>query len=281
MPIDVVPVKLNGRGRGPGKFKYLIIQKDFAPVYESFPKHLLADTLEDATAVFQKFSKTINDLARSYAAMSGLSRADLFGEAVIGLARARRDFDPKRSKNFKTFAIFKMKDTLNNYVRNFSNLITVPAYLKRINKWVNMLEDVLKAATLPTEEIEEILNGEKHVSLVGELHSRYLELSTYLSKEAARLNTTQSDLVKRARILPQESSGDVEMLPEDEEEKIQTRIMVEKLRGHLNKTELRIADMIMEGKTYEEIGREFGHTRPWVSQQLVKIKERLKDKFEF
>jgi RNA polymerase sigma factor (sigma-70 family) len=279
MPIDIVPLKLKGRKSPPGRFKYVIIQKDLAPVHERFPKHLLADTAEEAEAVFKMFSKVVNDLARSYAAGSGLNRADLFGEAVIGLARAKRDFDPRRSKNFKTFAIYKMKDTLNDYVRSFSSPVPVPAYLKRVSRWVGILEEVLRSAMLPEVDVEAILNGRRQAFLPGELHDHYLELSEYLAKEAKRLNVTQEELVKRARAIPKEFVSEPDGLAASDDE-LYTRIMVEELKRHMTETELRISEMIMAGKTYKEIADVFGRTAPWVRQQLDKIKDRLKDKFE-
>lgn len=253
------------------RFKYAIIQKQ----KEKFPKHLLGDTVEEAEALFKKYSKTLNILARSYSTGSGIERTDLFGEAIMGLAKAKRDFDPERSKNFKTFAIYKIKDVLNAYIRGFSGPVRVPAYISKVNKWVSNLEAILKCAMLDTNEIEAVLVGDEKVILPELLHNDYLKLSKMIADEARRLNTSQNDLVNRARTVPYGCANVVDHISYDDDCDLHTKIVVEELKKHMTSTEITISNMIMEGRTYREIAAVFGHTKPWVSQQLAKMKKKL------
>ena len=287
MPIAIVPVKLKGRKKYSGEFKYTVIQKGAVPGYEEFPKHLLAETVEEAEAVFKGFSKTLNDLARSYASKSGLDRADLFGEGILGLARARRDFNPKRSSNFKTFAIYKIKDCLNAYVRSFSGPVAVPAYVRKVNRWINLLEETLRAAALCNSDIEAVLNGEKDALFPNDLHifpddlqEQYLRLERLISGEAKRLKMPRKALIKRARVIPRGDNSDVDSYSGNTEDQLDAKIVVEELKEHMTEIEISIANMIMEGRKYEEIAGVFGHKPPWVSQQLVKMRKRLKKRFK-
>jgi len=269
MPIAVeAKARLKKRGR---KFKFAVIQKP----KEEFPKHLLGETVEEAESLFKEYSKTLNDLARSYARMSGLERTDLFGETIMGLARAKRDFDPTRSDDFKTFAIFKIKDALNKYVRGFSAPVRVPAYIKKVNRWIDNLEALLKCAMVEPEDIEAILAGEKAVMLSDDpLQKDCDKLSTMISDEAARLKVTRKELIKRARILPHTYS-EMHIEEQADEPEFDDKLLVDKLKSHMTDTELTISNMIMDGKTYKEIAAAFGHKPPWVRQQLDKMRDRF------
>lgn len=263
----VAKVKKSGK-----KFKYAIIQKP----REEFPKHLLGETVEEAEALFKEHSKTLNYLARSYSAGSGLERTDLFGEAIMGLAKANRDFDPERSKNFNTFVIYKVKDALNSYVRGFAAPVRVPAYIKKVNRWIDNLEAILKCAMLDPDEVEAVLVGDRTALLPALLHNDHLRLSKMIADEAERLNISQSDLIRRARVTPH-GCGEITECYYDEgdEEQLYAKIVVKELKSHMTDTEVTIADMIMEGRTYKEIAAVFNHKAPWVSYQLKKMRKKL------
>ena len=269
MPIAVVTkasVVRSGK-----KFKYLVLQKP----KEEFPKHLLGDTVEEAETLFKEYSKMLNNFARAYSVNTGLERTDLFGEAIMGLARAKRDFNPERSENFKIFAIYKVKDALNKHVRSFSAPVKIPAYIKRVNRWVDNLEAILKCAMLDPDEVEAVLVGDKAAFLPALLNDDYLKLANMIGDEAERLKMSQKDLVKRARIIPYSYGEGADRVDEVYEDQIHAKIVVDELKRHMNKKELTISNMIMEGRTYREIADVFGYQPSWVSYQLKKMKEKL------
>jgi len=273
MSIGVFPIKLHKRTLKNQEFQYSLVLT--IPKQRKFPKHLLGETVEEAEAEFKKFSKMLNDLARSYAKRYGLERADIFGEAVFGLAEAKRDFDPKRSTDFKTFAIYKIRSVIDKYVREFVAPVTIPAYLRKINRWVNQLENVLRSALLSQDDINSILRGEREVFLSPDLHEDYIYLRNLIVAEAGRLNISQDALVSRAQAMPR-GQVEVEEAYVNTDEQMYAKLLVEKLRSHMTEVELAISNMIMEGKTFEEVGQCFGHKAPWVVQKLRKMRKRLK-----
>jgi len=281
MPIRMKPVIFDGDGGGKykdvGGFKYDIVKKSTVHTYEEFPKHFLADSMEKAEKLYQEFSKTLNYMAGKYATTSGLEKADLFGEALVGLARANRDFDLTRSDNFKTFALYKIKDALEEYVRNFSTPVALPAYLKKSQRIMHRLVGLLHSKGTSDEDIQDIFDGN-----IDKLPDHQcLELHGYLTNAAERAGISLPVLIERIKNLPH-SSSDTENVEADNraEEKMYAKLVVDGLKNHMSKNELEIAELIMEGKTFEEIGRRFNRTDAWVAQQLDKMRTRLKKKIE-
>ena len=83
---------------------------------ETFLPYYLGDTPEDAEETYSSFSGLLGIMANAYSTFSKDDLEDYFGEAVRGLARAKRDWDPTRGGcQFKTFAILKIKNALNEF----------------------------------------------------------------------------------------------------------------------------------------------------------------------
>jgi RNA polymerase sigma factor (sigma-70 family) len=280
MPIRMKPVEFDGDGGGKykdvGGFKYDIVKKSTVHTYEEFPKHFLGNTVEEAEKLYHEFSKTLNAMAGKYAAVSGLEKADLFGEALVGLARARRDFDPTRSEKFKIFALYKIKDALEEYTRNFSTPVFLPAYLKKAQRIMYRLVGLLHSTGVSKETTQAVLAGDID-KIPKEVYDQCLGLLIYLTRAAERANILLPELISRIENLPQ-GSTDIETIETDDrfQEKIDAKIIVDGLKSHMTKEELTIAELIMEGKTFEEIGRRFDRTDAWVAQQLDKMRTRLK-----
>lgn len=275
MPIDILPIKLCGSSKGES-FRYDLSHSDID--HEGFPKHLLGSTIEEAEGLFKSFSKILNDIARAYASRSGLDKADIFGEAVIGLAKAKRDYDSSRSDDFRTFALYKITDSVNDYVRRFLGQVNAPAYIRRSARWVIELKDILKSKGLPACCISTITE----MDMDGTAGERGSELLNYISKEARRLNISVDELVERTEQLPKHQlETTLDGQSECSEEQLHAKIVVDKMKKYLTKNELYIVDGIMEGKTHKEIAESLGYTTPWVTQRLEKIRRRLKDKIEY
>lgn len=267
MPISVIPVATQKKT---GKFKYEVIKKSAAPKHEEFPKHLLGNTVEEAEATFKSFSKTLNNLARSYAAKSNLDRPDIFGEAILGLARAKRDFDPERSSNFKTFAIYKIRDAIHDYIRSQSGPVAVPAHIRKISRWLNELKGLSASSVL------ELLNGKTKA-----INKRSAALVNLLTKEAKRLGLSHEELIERARSIPYEDvSTSVDAQSEDQETRLYARITLSELEKLMTEQERAIVIALAEGKTLREIGAEMGVTGARIHQKLKKMRARLKKERE-
>lgn len=280
MPIRMKPVKWapgedESKYKNVGGFKYDIIKKGTVHLYEKFLKHFLGDTVEEAESTYKEFSYILNLLSNNYYSTStGIDKVDLFGEALIGLARAKRDFDPKRSTNFKTFAIYKIKDALNEYVRSFSAPISTPAYLKNANRNLNKLDELLSSAGVDVTGIDCT-----DIDVPHEIKEKYNRLIYLLENEARRAGISLNKLIERTESIPPNMTTDDEIDTDDRaEEKIYAALLVEKLKSYMTETELIISDMIMKEKTFEEIGIKFNKTAPWVTQQVAKMRDKLKRK---
>ena len=226
------------------RFKFEIIRQKPIEIRERFLPYFLGTTREEAKKVYDAFSELVNIISYNYAVATGLDKTDIFGEAMIGLARARRDFDPDRSNSFKNYVIFRVKDAINTFVRNAGSVVSVPVYLKKASTYVNRMESGCEKARILFE------------------------------KAAERAGVSSETLVKRVELIP--SDEEYDELPDDRnEDAIHAAILVEELKRYMTKDELAISEMIMEGKTFREIADSFGKTGPWVVYKLKKLRERL------
>ena len=96
------------------KYNYEIISSTDAGNHpsEKFPNYLLGDSLSEAEDTYLKFEKYINNLSNMYASASGIEKSELFGDAILALGKAKRDFDPRIGK-FVPFAKFLIMDAMN------------------------------------------------------------------------------------------------------------------------------------------------------------------------
>jgi RNA polymerase sigma factor (sigma-70 family) len=99
-------------------------------VPEEFNECFLGDTMEEAHATLAEYDYTIKLLANKVSRLSGADEEDLRQEGLLGLARAKRDFEKERSDTFRTFAIYKIKDAMREFVTKQAGNVKVPQYIK-------------------------------------------------------------------------------------------------------------------------------------------------------
>lgn len=267
------------------KFKYDVIKESSVEAYEELPKHFLADTPEEAEELYKEYYALLNNLSYTYSLSTNIDKSDLFGESLVGLARAKRDFDPKRSNKFRTFAIYKIKSALNEYVRKNSMSIAAPAYIRNANRHVVLLKDAFESCGVDINYLSEAFELGKLET--GPLKVTWLKLRAgnlfnKLSNGAARAGITVKELVRRAEHIPTDVRYDdyidVEEINLQEKRRLEMALLIENMKSHLTQMEVQICEGIMEDKTYEEIAAGFGHKPPWVNQQLDKIRRKLASK---
>jgi RNA polymerase sigma factor (sigma-70 family) len=247
-------------------YKYDIVKQTAVYEYENMPEFFLADTMEEAEKLFSEFSKILNMLSYTYSIATGIDKSDLFGEALIGLGRASRDFDKGRSESFKNFAIVKIKTALNEYVRKNSLPVTIPNYILSAHKIIKMLKKELETDFI--DRVEDLPDKNNQLVL--------------LKRAAERARITLEELIKRSEFIPSDieynECFDIDALSlfEEDQDKVFKMLTVKKLLSLMDETEKQIAEGIMEGKSYNEIGAEFNKTDGWVIYKLNKFKERLK-----
>ena len=267
------------------KFKYDVIKESSVEAYGELPKYFLADTPEEAEELYKEYYALLNNLSYTYSLSTNIDKSDLFGESLVGLARARKDFDPERSNNFRTFAIYKIKSALNEYVRKNSMSIAAPAYIRNANRHVMLLKDAFESCNTDLGyllEAFEVGKLETKSLKIEWLRERAQDLFEKLSNGAERAGITVKELVKRAEHIPTDIKYDdyigVEEANLEKEKRLEMALLIENMKSHLTETEIQICEHIMDDRTYENIAAKFGHTAPWVNQQLDKMRRKLTEK---
>lgn len=231
------------------KFKFEIIRKKSIETCERFLAYFLGDTAEEAEKLYHTFSKILNTISNNYSAVTGIDKFVIFSEALIGLARARRDFDPDKSDNFKGYVIFHVKNAINIYIKKNRSIVSVPVYLRNANRHLNKMR-----------------NGCD-------------ESAKLFKKIAERAKISVKTLVERVESIPLDIEYK-EWYTDDnrKEETIYTTLEIEKLKKYMREDELKITELIMKGKTYREIGKIFDKTASWVVYKLKKVGDRIIEK---
>ena len=267
------------------KFKYDVVKESSIEAYEELPKHFLADTTEEAEELYKEHYALLNNLSYTYSLSTNIDKSDFFGEALIGLARAKRDFDPERSNNFKTFAIYKIKSALNEYARKNSMSITAPAYIRNANRHLVLIKDAFESCGVGLDYLLEAIDLgkiETEKLYPDRLRKKVTELFSNIIKGAERACITVKELVKRAENMPTDIRFDdyidSEEIDLQKEKQLELALLVESMKSYLTQEEIQICEGIMEDKTYERIAAEFGHKAPWVNQQLDKMRRKLQKK---
>lgn len=256
---------------------------------EVFLPYYLGNTPEEAEETYNTFSDLISIMASSYAENTGTSLEDFFGEAITGLARAVRDWDPTRGGcKFTTFVILKVKNALNDHYRRTNSIVNIPYYVRTAHTYITNIKTILEGYNIHLESMRFILkNGElpKFVRFHKkdrERVERELNKLTTLVKNS-KVSSLEK-LVDRAEFVPSDMAYDESMTQEElhkrELRKLAAALMVSKLEDHMTESELHVAQGIKADKTYAEIGRTHDPKRSiaWVQNKLEEMKTKFKEK---
>jgi RNA polymerase sigma factor (sigma-70 family) len=271
----------NGRYKDRNGFKFDIMTKSVVNRAEEMPEYFLADTPEEADAIYSQYERLLNGLAYSYAIATGLSRADLFGEALIGLARAYRDWDLDRGGSFRTYAIFKIKDALNEFVRGNSATISVPAYIKKANANFCEIKSICDSYDIDWQIL--VIDQEIPIELEMLDATRCAKLVENLINAAERAKVDYVKFIDRISFIPEDADYKDQEAPEVHkrtEEQLEAALVVEKLKKHMSDDELTICDGIMKDKSFDQIGEEMNRSKAWVSGKLKGLREKIIDKMD-
>jgi len=265
----------NGRYKNKKGFKFDIITKSVVCGDENMPDCFLADTPEEAQAIYAKFESLLNGLAYSYAVSTNLNRSDLFGEGLIGLARAYRDWDSGRSNDFRSYAIYKIKDALNECVRKNASAISVPAYIKKSHS--NLQELKAMCEKYSTDWRSVVSSQTPPSKFIGLDKERCEEIIENLKNASTRSKVEYKKFVERIEFIPQDVdyTDQVEKDYNGNQQRLEAALVVDRIKSEMDEEEKKICDGIMLGKTYEKIGEEFGKSKAWVAGKLKEIRERV------
>ena len=276
-----------------------ILDDNGNPIYEDerFLAHFIADTPEDAERLAVEYKKTIELLASNYARYTGIDEIeeDLIQEGLIGLARATRDWEEGRSENFRTFAIYKIKDAMKEFTSNQSKSIRIPQYIKDASSLASKLQKVMGLAGL-LKETDYVSVWEQSASC--DENSDVIRDITFLRKSlnnlADRSCTTVEQLLERVELYPAnmadmdeiQNIGDIsKMTTESVEEDIIAVLLahksVEKLKTILTEDEYELLySHYVDGKTVRDLAPELDISAATVTIRIKNIRERLQSKKE-
>ena len=288
---------------GNKKFKYDIIHKTSIDTYEKLPKFFLADDPIEAEKLYIKFSNLLNSISYTYSIISGIPKSDLFGEGLLGLARANRDWNTIYDSNFTTYVIFRIKDVLNEYIRRNAQIVTIPSYIKKASILLNKIKKLLKKFEVDPDDVYKIITtvkaeidpnstrkvvvivNTKNINIPNGQKRICKKMLETIAAAAIRAKVSYTKFIERIEYLPTDTIIDNQTEPRFQkctDEELNAAILVEKLKKYMNKNEIAICNGIMIGLTYKEIGIKFVPSRSdaWVAKQIKKLRKKLLTKIK-
>lgn len=267
---------------GNEKFKYDIIHKTSIDTYEKLPKFFLADNSVEAEKLYIKFSNLLNSISYTYSIISGIPKSDLFGEALLGLARANRDWNTIYDSNFKTYATFRIKDILNEYIRRNAQIVIIPSYIKKASILLNKIKNLLKEFEIDSDDIYKIVTtvNFENINIPNRQKRVCKKMIETLKAAATRAKVDYTKFIERIECLPINITIDNQTeikFQKFNDKELDAAILVEKLKRYMNKDEITICNGIMVGLTYKEIGIEFipNKSDAWVAKQIKNLRKKL------
>lgn len=238
---------------------------------EKYPAYFLGETIEEAEETHNRFVGLLNSLTKEYSLHTGLDKSDLFNEALFGLAEAVKKYDPERSNNFKDFALFKVKDKLNEYVRIYGSTVNIPKYIDQTMKLIKRINNIVETYGYSYNDINLILNKEyKNIDLSCNDLVKCEKIYEKIQNIANRSSISIEKLLKRTEFIPIFTENEIEEVEYNEQSSGISEIL-----DKLEEDEVEIALKLMEGKTYEEIAMDLNKSSSWVSDKIKIIRKKI------
>jgi RNA polymerase sigma factor (sigma-70 family) len=236
--------------------------KDFLP-------YLLGNSEEEAAQTFLDYQNLLNKMAYSYSEATGIDKGDLFGEAITGLAKAKRDHDTNKA-SLSTYAFMVITDTLNDYARRNSMVVSLPSYVRKAHGIIERIKGLLNSHNL----IFEAVITESSENIPEDIRINYDYLVEKLNNAANRASIDTKELIKRAEFIPISAEFKDDKL--ETETLASSEALVSELKTLMTDEEWFISQGIMEGKTYDEIGDELGVSGSAIGQKFSTLKAKIK-----
>lgn len=239
-----------------------------------YPKYFLGDTVEEAEKIHNEYVGILNNITKEYSLHTGIDKKDLFNEALFGLANAVKKYDGRNGYEFKNFAIFKIKDYLNSYVRKYSSTISIPKYISQAINIISKIQQIIEVyGDYEYISVLEIIQDRKIYELDLSEQDLY-KCEQYIHKLdniAQRASISIDKLLKRIEFIPTHSITDIEVVSDYTERDYELKCLMDKL----DYNEKIIAENLLQDKTYNEIALEMGKSKTWVSNRVKNIKEKI------
>jgi len=253
--------------------------------HEAFLPYYLGDSPEDAEDTYKLFSNLLAIMASAYASHTNDDLEDYFAEAIKGLARAKRDWDPTRGGcQFKTFAILKIKNALNECYRKSKSIVPIPHYVRVAHTYITNIKTIMEGYDISRTNIKYVLDGGHMppLEIIAEVdYQRIISEQGKLENLSKNSGVSMENLVGRGEYVPSDMAYDESMSQEQlyvrEQQRLAAALMVSKLEDRMTDEELHVARGIMAGHSYGEIGRTHDPKRSiaWVSNKVNEMREKF------
>ena len=220
---------------------------------EVFLSAFLAETQDEAVKVYNEYLPLLNSIVNRYLS-TGLEKSDLFSTALVGLARAMRDFDSNRSESPKMFVNVKVRDALRDFVRKNISPVSIPQYIMASHGLVTKIGDSM--------------DHKNHNC--GETTGDY----SNLTKAAERCGLTVEELIERSEVLPTGVPYVDDYSPT--EQSGYSKTLINELKNDMTDNELVVSNGILAGDDYAKIARDNGKSKTWVTNVIKGMREKFK-----
>lgn len=205
----------------------------------------------------------------------GLPLSDLIDEGNMGLIKAAKRFDPDRGVKFISYAIWWIRQSIRQAIREQSRLVRLPAHkereLSRIEKkYVEMTQSLGRPPTV-NEVAYETERPSEEISQILRVAGRHISLSLPINEDNSSLN----DVIQDPRYLDMSRRMMLESMRRSIEEGL-------KALSSQEEKVIRFRYGLEDGEplTLEEVGRRLGITRERVRQIEWKAIRQLKHEVE-
>lgn len=166
---------------------------------KSLPEEAKADVVKHIAS----YERLIYKMARKYV-RNRVEFDDLIQEALTGLILACRDFDPERSTNFHTYAIYRMKGKMYEYCIGNESPIYIPTQVAKAASYVKQMQRLLDKEPYLFDKggvIGEMIFTKEHAeeeNINPSVHADLKELKRKLGNIANNSKTGYTHLAKLA-----------------------------------------------------------------------------------
>lgn len=230
---------------------------------------------EEARQTFIKSNLRLTvSIAKRYAGR-GLPLLDLIQDGNIGLLKAVKKFDPDRGFKFSTYATWWIKQAITRGITNTANSVRRPGYVEglgwSIRDAAEELQKKLGRQATAQEISQRLLPRTVTVDIIEGVQSPAVQTVSSLE---AKMGPTDSDMTVGDFVADKSMDTEKQALAKV------SHIGISRLcdLAGLGKREKEIIEQryLQEGRTLEEIGKEFGLTRERIRQIEEKALSKLR-----
>lgn len=261
------------------EYKYEIVSTHSHnnPQDSEFPPYMLGNTLLEAEQTFNAFESYINNIADMYATASNIDKEELFGDAVIALGRAKRDFNPSIG-HFIPYAKFLILDSMNECVRRNRTLIKVPSYVSKSNIIINRVKRLSEEYIVDNHNVM-LDDVDTMDEIPADIKLQIHKDRGLLCNAAMRAGITYEELIERAEFTPLvifEHDNYIDKVPlEVEHESVIDKMIVNCVLPLLTKDELSVANLLMSDMNRNDISKILKRSDDWVLNRMKGIKTKI------